>query len=121
MQREDFDKWVQAYIKAWESNERANIEALFAEDASYLTQAFREPWAGRKTIVENWLGRDDSPGDWDFGYHWWAIEGDTGVLEGVTRYHSQDTTFTNIWVIVLDGEGRCREFREHWVHKLKEE
>jgi len=48
MSRDDFENWVQGYLKAWKTNQRNDIEALFTEDATYLTQAFRQPWrAGR--------------------------------------------------------------------------
>jgi hypothetical protein len=120
MQREHFENWIQGYLKAWKTNEREDIEALFAEDATYLTQSFREPWKGREAIVEGWLERADWQGEWNFDYRWWAIEVDTGVLEGVTTYHTQGTAYNNIWVIILNEDGRCRQFREQWVQKPEE-
>ena len=117
MKEADFDTWVQGYLACWKSNDPEQIGALFAEDAKYYTQAFREPWAGRQTIVDGWVGRADWQGEWDFAYRWVAIEGDTGVLEGVTTYHTQGTAYHNVWFITLDGEGRCTEFKETWVQK----
>lgn len=119
MKREDFETWVQGYLMAWKTNERKDIEALFTEEATYLTQAFREPWRGRETIVSGWLERAGWQGKWDFDYMWVALEGNVGVLEGVTTYHTQGTAYSNIWVIVLEEDGRCREFRETWVKKRK--
>lgn len=116
MMRTDFEKWVQGYLKAWETNTRAHVEALFTEDATYLTQAFREPWGGREAIIEGWLGRADFQVNWSFDYEWIAVEGDTGVLEGVTVYKDEDE-YANVWIIRLAEDGRCREFREHWVRK----
>jgi len=121
MSRDDFENWVQGYLKAWKTNQRNDIEALFTEDAMYLTQAFRQPWRGREMIVEGWLSRAEWQGIWDFEYHWVAIEGNAGVLEGLTRYHTQGAAYNNIWVIVLNEEGRCREFREQWVQKPEAE
>ena len=116
-----FDEWVQGYLKAWKTNTKEDIAALFTEDATYLTQAFREPWAGRETIVKEWIGRADwanEPQDqWTFDYHWLAIEGDTGILEGLTTYSGRGEIFTNIWAIRLNDYGRCREFREYWIRK----
>jgi hypothetical protein len=119
--RADFDTWVQGYLTAWKSNDVKDIEALFSTDATYLTQAFREPWAGRETIVKEWIGRADwanEPKDkWTFEYEWLAVEGDTGVLGGLTDYSGRGEMFKNIWIIELDQEGRCTKFVEYWVKK----
>jgi len=65
MKRDLFETWVQGYLQAWKTNERKDIEALFTEEATYLTQAFREPWKGRETIVSGWLERAAWQGKWD--------------------------------------------------------
>jgi hypothetical protein len=119
VERKNFEKWVQGYLKAWKTNERSDVEALFTENATYLTQSFREPWSGRETIVSGWLERAGWQGVWNFDYQWVAIEDNVGVLEGVTTYHTQGEAYNNVWVIVLDESGRCREFREQWVKKRK--
>lgn len=120
IRREAFENWVQGYVKAWKTNTREDIEALFTEDATYLTQAFREPWRGRAAIVDGWLGRADTQGEWNFEHRWLAIEGNTGVLEGLTTYYTYNTAYANIWTIVLTEDGRCREFREYWIQKPEE-
>jgi ketosteroid isomerase-like protein len=116
-----FEKWIQNYQKAWKSNDKADIQALFTEDATYLTQAFREPWTGRETIVKEWIGRADwsnEPKDlWSFEYKWLAIEGDIGVVDGITNYPERDEIYQNVWTIRLAEDGRCREFREYWIRK----
>lgn len=113
----NFESWIQGYLKAWRTNAGEDIEALFTEDAAYLTQAFREPWRGRAAILEGWLSRADFQGNWSFDHHWLAIEGDTGMLEGLTTYHDENEAYANIWVIKLAADGRCYEFREHWVRR----
>jgi len=115
MPHADFETWIQGYIKAWTSNHPDDIAALFSEDADYYTLPFREPWSGRDTIVEEWIARDDQPGTWTFEYDWLAIEGGTGVLRGLATYTK--STYSNIWLINLDEDGRCYEFREWWVKK----
>ena len=105
------------YLKAWRSNVPEDIRALFTEDAEYYTQAFREPWRGIDAIIEGWIGRDDQPGTWDFEHQWLAVEGDNGVLEGLTVYTERRESYANIWLIRLDEEGQCYEFRKWWVKK----
>jgi uncharacterized protein (TIGR02246 family) len=51
MDKSLFETWVQGYIQAWETNDPGDIAALFTEDATYLTQAFREPWKGRENTL----------------------------------------------------------------------
>ena len=119
--RSEFEKWVHGYLKAWKSNDPKDIASLFTDDSTYLTQAFREPWSGRETIVKEWIGRADwanEPKDqWTFEHKWFAIEGDTRILEGLTTYSGRDEIYTNIWTIKLVEDGRCREFREYWIRK----
>lgn len=117
MNKQEFEVWVQGYLKAWRTNARADIEALFTEDATYLTQAFRQPWRGREAIVDGWLSRAGFQGNWSFEYHWVASEGDTGVLEGVTTYHDEDEAYANIWIIKLAADGHCYDYREYWIRK----
>lgn len=119
--KKKFDDWVQGYLKAWKSNDPKDIEALFTPDATYLTQAFREPWRGREMIVEEWIGRADwanNPEDrWSFEYSWLAVDGDTGILDGTTKYQGRNEIYRNVWTIRLAEDGRCREFREYWIRK----
>ena len=117
MKREAFEVWMQGYLACWTHNHPEAIGALFSVDCKYYTQAFREPWTGRETIVAGWLERADWQGEWDFDYRWVAIDGATGVLEGVTTYHTQGSAYHNVWFITLDDEGQCMEFKEVWVEK----
>ncbi len=41
MTNEIVTAWVHGYIGAWESNDPAQIGALFTDDASYLTHPVR--------------------------------------------------------------------------------
>ena len=56
--------WVAGYIAAWESNDPAQIGALFTDDAVYLTSPDAEPRRGRDAIVAGWLEDLDEPGTW---------------------------------------------------------
>jgi ketosteroid isomerase-like protein len=115
MKRADFETWIQGYIKAWTSNDPADIAALFTEDAVYYRLAFTEPWIGREAILKGWDEHKDQPSEWEFEYDWLAIEGETGVLRGLSTYGQ--SVYSNIWLIKLDEKGRCYEFREWWVKK----
>jgi uncharacterized protein (TIGR02246 family) len=105
--------WIEGYVRAWNSNDLADIAALFTEDAEYHTAPFRPPWRGREQIVAEWLERKDEPGETRFDWHPLAITADVAIIEGTTNYPAQ--TYSNLWVIRLDAEGRCREFTEWWM------
>ena len=117
MDRDGIRDWVDRYVEAWNTNEPRDIESLFAEGAVYLTGPFDEPWEGRDEIVERWLARPDEPGDTTFEYEVIAVDGDLGVVEGVTRYKSTGEVFGNIWLIRLDDGGRCTRYTEYWMEK----
>jgi uncharacterized protein (TIGR02246 family) len=109
--------WVDAYRRAWESNDPAGIGALFAKKARYFHTPFAEPWEGREAIVAQWLARKDEPGTTTFRCEVIATKGDTGVVRGWTQYLEPPGEYSNIWVIRFDERGRCREFTEWWVQR----
>lgn len=117
-QRADFEAWLQAYLAAWDSNDRHEIAALFTEDAEYYTAPFRQPWRGRNKIVEGWLQRRDEPGDHSFRYEVIALDGDLGVVRGWTRYKDAEATrFSNLWLIRLGSDGMASSFTEWWMQE----
>ncbi len=109
------ERWVERYLRAWESNDPADIGALFSDDGRYYTAPFREPWTGRDAIVDGWLDRRDEPGDWEFRYIVLAVAGELGFVRGWTRYPKDRREYSNLWIIRLDEEGRCSEFTEWWM------
>lgn len=116
MDRDTVDRWMRAYIEAWQTNDPASIGALFTEDARYYTAPHREPWGGRQAIVDGWIARKDEPGQWDFRYEIVAIADDVAFVQGWTDYpEDQPKAYSNLWVIRLDEEGRCSEFTEWWM------
>lgn len=108
--------WVDAYRRAWESNEPDDIRALFAEDAEYLTEPFAEPWRGHDEIVEQWLKAKDDPGDTTFEWHPVAANDDVAVVQGRTVYTGKTHgVYDNLWVIRWAHDGRARSFTEWWM------
>jgi ketosteroid isomerase-like protein len=110
-----FQAWLDRYVGAWRSGDRAEIEALFSPDANYYYGPYREPVQGREAIAADWTESPDAPGSWEAEYRPLAIDGDVGVATGESRY-TNGRTYSNIFVCRFDGEGRCTEFRE-WFMK----
>jgi hypothetical protein len=61
--------WVEGYQRAWNSNDPAEIGALFTDDARYCQRPYWEPWSGREQIIAEWLAHKDEPDDYTFSWH----------------------------------------------------
>jgi uncharacterized protein (TIGR02246 family) len=106
--------WIDRYVAAWNSNEPTAIGDLFTDDAEYLSDPYGPAWSGRETIVAEWLRRRDKPGETTFSWQPVVVTDDVAVIEGETTYPTR--TYSNLWLIRLDAEGRCRHFTE-WAMK----
>ncbi len=112
---EQVTSWIEAYVRAWNSNEAADIAALFTDSATYRTEPYATPWRGTAEIVEQWLAIKDAPGEAAFSWEPLAVTADVAIIEGHATYSTPPRTYSNLWVIMLEGDGRCREFTEWWM------
>jgi hypothetical protein len=78
MDREAFRGWLDGYFDAWRSNDPAEVEPLFTEDAVYSYGPFEEPAAGRDAIVRNWVEGGVQPA-LETWFEVPAVEGERGV------------------------------------------
>jgi ketosteroid isomerase-like protein len=121
MTRADFERWLERYRAAWTSDDPKQIGDLFTEDAIYAPRPFGKQWEGRAAIVTKWIELGDWQNPWQFESELLAVEGDTGVVRGLTTYAAQDNepeeVYSNIWVIRLAPDGRARSFAEWWVQR----
>ena len=121
MTRADFDKWLDHYQAAWRTDDPAQIGALFTDEATYTTLPFREPKRGRDAIVAWWVSQGDSQNQWRFESERLVVEGENGVVQGLTTYPAHDDepeeVYSNIWVIRLAPDGRATSFAEWWVQR----
>lgn len=132
MTREDVDRWLADYVEAWKSYDRAQVEALFADDIAYRYHPEDEPITGREAVVESFLGEGehpdasdrDKPGTYDAEYRAFAVDGDAAVATGVSSYRDEPggavtTVYDNCFVMRFDSDGRCREFTEWFVERKR--
>ena len=116
---ERVQRWIDGYVKAWQTNDPGDIGVLFAPDAVYYTAPFREPWRGTEQIVAEWIARKDEPGDAAFTWHQLGEDGDRAFVDGTTTYST--TTFSNLWVIDFAPDGRASRFTEWWMDQSDDE
>lgn len=119
MDSSDIEAWVDRYVRAWGSNNPIEIGDLFTDDARYFTAPDRPPWEGRRNIVDGWLKRKDEPGEWGFRSEVLGVSGDLGFVRGWTTYHTEESDYSNLWMIRLTADGRCSEFVEWWMEVEK--
>ena len=102
--------WVTGYLRAWTSNDREDIAALFTEDAEYHEAPFDTEWIGRQEIIEGWTSRWDwQQGGWTFDWTLASIHGSTAVITGVGHY-TELGDFDNLWTVTFDESARCTRF-----------
>ena len=111
-------RWIDGYVRAWNSNDPDEIGVLFTMDAEYRTAPHRAPWRGRDAIVAWWLGNRDEPGETTFTWQPLIVTDDVAVITGTTAY--PDQTFSNLWIIRLGSDGQCREFTEWWMEHARD-
>ena len=114
------EKWMSAYRKAWESNDPADIGALFTEDAVYYNEPFTEPSRGREVIIQNWLERKDEPGTTSFTWTLLHATSDLAFVQGETVYPNE--RYSNLWVIRFApalAVPKATEFTEWWMDQSK--
>ena len=64
------------------------------------------------------LEEPDAEGSWSAEYRAWAVDDDTAVALGVSRYHGDDEReYHNVFLCRFDDDGRCREFTELYLRR----
>jgi ketosteroid isomerase-like protein len=119
MDHEQASRWLGAYVAAWRSNDRAQIEALFTDDAHYRYAPYEQPLLGAAAIADSWLEDPDDPESWEAAYEPVAVEGDTVVAVGLSRYRDSEDrparTYHNCYLLRFADNGRCRDFTEWFM------
>lgn len=111
--------WLDRYFRAWVSNERAEVEALFTPDAVYWTDPFQHPREGIEEIVEAWVGGPQE--EVEYAFEPLAMSEDVGVAHWRVRSRSPGAPARDEWdgVLVLRfaPDARCAEHREWLSHR----
>jgi ketosteroid isomerase-like protein len=120
--------WLDRYVEAWLSYDRADVAALFAEDIVYRYHPYDDPIVGRDAVVASWLGESltdgasnrDAPGTYSAQYAPAAVDHDVVVATGTSSYRTRPDgpivrVYHNCFVMRFDAEGRCREFTEYYI------
>jgi ketosteroid isomerase-like protein len=116
---DELDRWLDVYGRAWERQDVDAFVACFVEDAVYHWGPWDAPLRGHAEIrarTEQAIGEQD---DIRFGHEplsitpdgrgiarWWVSTRDPGTGDIEEN--------EGIFLVTLDADGRCTEFREWW-------
>ncbi len=128
MTREDVDAWLRRYIKAWRSYDADEIAALFTDDVDYRYHPWDEPVIGAQTIAKSWVedDRKDEPGSWEAQYQCVAVDNETAVATGYSKYlggpgGATRTIYDNCFIMRFAEDGKCSSFTEFFMERQKEQ
>lgn len=118
MDRTTFESWLDAYKRVWEDRDPEAAADLFTADAAYHETPFEAPARGRDGIRDYWSDATRYQAGIEFSYEVLATTGSAGIA----HWHCQFTRPTadstveldGIFVVELDADGKCTEFREWW-------
>ncbi len=123
MNKGAFESWLDAYGRAWETQDSQAAAALFTEDATYQETPFAEPMRGRSAIRQYWSDATGSQDKIGFGYEVLTCTGNLGIARwwaSFTDTQSQaQVKLDGIFLVVMTGENRCKDFREWWHTQIK--
>ncbi len=118
--REAFAAWLEKYGRAWEARDAKAAARLYAEDGTYQVTPFVEPMRGRAGILEYWTNVARTEEDISFEYEILAVTPERGIARWRASFvrvpPGLQTKLDGIFVIALDGQGKCTQLREWW-HK----
>ena len=123
MDEAGFRDWLERYFAAWRSNDRAEVEALFSEDAVYYVSPFQEPRRGRDEIVDVWISGGVQP-ELRLEHRPLAFSGATGVAHWAASFVTEDggarVDLDGLILLEFDQDGRCRDHREWFAERIVE-
>jgi ketosteroid isomerase-like protein len=112
--RRELEDWISAYERAWRTPATDALEGLFAPEASYKNAPYEPPYRGRAAIAEMWERERTGPDEtFEMSSEIVAVDGDTGVARVEVSYGDPvEIEYRDLWIVRLDGDGRCVEFEE---------
>lgn len=111
-------RWLDGYIRAWESKDPETLRAIFTDDAEYWFQPDDpQPLRGIDTIMTMW-GSADEPSEPQHELRVLIEDAALGIITGTVAYPGHDA-YVNLWEVHFAPDGRARRFVE-WYMKQQD-
>ncbi len=122
MNAESLTTWMESYRQAWEGQDPAAAEKLFASDYAYKETPFTLPIRGPGVMRRYWEEYAvQGQRDIHFGYAILAVPYDQGIVHWRTELTLEPSGnvvhLDGIAIIKLDDDDKCVEF-EQWWHRM---
>ena len=122
MTPEAFKTWLDAYGRAWETQDALSVVKLFSEDATYQETPFAAPLRGRDAIRDYWNNAVVRTQEGiNFGCQILALAGDIGIAHwwaSFVRVASKSRVkLDGVFLLSFTPDQLCRELREWWVRQ----
>lgn len=107
-------RWLDGYIRAWESKDASDVRAIFTDDAEYR---FRpddpEPARGIDAIVDMWV-HEDEPAAPQHDLRVLIEDERLAIITGTIDYPGH-ASYANLWEVHLAADGRAHRFVEWYM------
>jgi ketosteroid isomerase-like protein len=117
MDHDGVQRWLDSYVAAWRSNDRAEVEALFTENAEYHFHPWGEPLVGAAAIADAWVSNPDDPDSWEAEYEPFVVTDDVVIARGHTDYLLEKKVYDNLFVLHFVDDGRCSSFTDWYMKR----
>jgi len=125
MNLEELDQWLDVYGRAWEGQDTNAFVACFSRDAMYYWGPWDEPLRGHDEIRAKTEEKVAEQEDIHFGHEVLAITPDG---RGIARWWVSLTAKGDnaieenegIFLVTLDENGKCTDFREWWNSRTRQ-
>ena len=121
MDQKNFKSWLDLYGRAWKTKNPNLIKKLFTQDATYQEKSFEDPIMGIDSITEYWSLVSQTQENVNFCYDILSVDGNQGIAHWsasfIRRQPQTRIELDGIFVINLNPENKCINFREWWQSK----
>jgi predicted SnoaL-like aldol condensation-catalyzing enzyme len=112
----DVATWVETYRQAWEESDAEKAASIFTEDATYRSNIFEEPYAGRDGVIAYWSGVTSTQSDIEVRMGRPIVDGNRVSVEFWTKMNNEgvDVTLPGCLLLEFADDGRCRRLHEYY-------
>jgi SnoaL-like domain len=105
-------RWIAGWSYAWPAGDADAVAELYADDAVFRSQPFRDTQSPREYAA--WTFSEQDEAECWFGEP--VIEGDRAVIEywGVVRFEGREETIAGIALVRFRPDGLVAEQRDCW-------
>jgi hypothetical protein len=105
-------RWIETWAYAWPAKDADAIAALYAADAAFRSQPFRELQSPRAYV--EWAFSEQDEAECWFGEP--VVAGDRAAIEywGIVRYEGRDETIAGISFVRFGADGLAVDQRDCW-------